>query len=337
MSITKLQPFNLDSTANYTFANVTAGNITGSNLISANYVTGTLTTAEQPNITSTGTLSNLSVSGNVALSGANVSLGAIGNVKITGGTANYVLQTDGTGNLSWAAQTGGGGSGTSISNGTSNVNIATSNGDVTTSVNGNANVLVVTGTGANVNGYANITGNVALSGANVSLGAIGNVKITGGTANYVLQTDGTGNLSWTAQTGGGGGGSYISNGTSNVNIPAADGNINFTAGGNANVVVVTGTGANVNGYASITGNVVLTGPNVSLGTVGNIKIAGGSNGQVLATDGTGNLTWKTAGSGPGGTGFLYIYTRTGGPVTVDVVSRYLNIVGRSGIIPIEIS
>lgn len=106
MAITKLQPFNLDTTANYTFANVTASNINGANLVSANYVTGTLTTATQPNITSTGTLANLTVSGNVALSGANVSLGAVGNLKITGGTANYVLQTDGAGNLSWT--TGGG-------------------------------------------------------------------------------------------------------------------------------------------------------------------------------------------------------------------------------------
>ena len=31
------------------------------------------------------------------------------NVKIAGGTAAYVLSTDGSGNLSWVAQTGGGG------------------------------------------------------------------------------------------------------------------------------------------------------------------------------------------------------------------------------------
>ena len=82
MAITKLQPFNLDTTANYTFANVTASNVNGANLISANYVTGTLTTATQPNITSTGTLVNLTVSGNAAFSGANVTLGAVGNVVL---------------------------------------------------------------------------------------------------------------------------------------------------------------------------------------------------------------------------------------------------------------
>jgi len=39
----------------------------------------------------------------------NTNLGNLGNVKITGGTANYVLQTDGTGNLTWVEQSGGGG------------------------------------------------------------------------------------------------------------------------------------------------------------------------------------------------------------------------------------
>jgi hypothetical protein len=38
-------------------------------------------------------------------------LGNIGNVKITGGTDGYVMTTDGTGNLSWAAGGGGGDSG----------------------------------------------------------------------------------------------------------------------------------------------------------------------------------------------------------------------------------
>ena len=39
-----------------------------------------------------------------------------------------------------------------------------------------------------------------------NLGDIANVQISGGSANYVLQTNGSGNLSWTPQTGGNGGG-----------------------------------------------------------------------------------------------------------------------------------
>ena len=59
------------------------------------------------------TVNGMNVSAN--LSAANLSattsanLGAVGNVIITGGTANYVLQTDGSGNLNWVAQSGGGG------------------------------------------------------------------------------------------------------------------------------------------------------------------------------------------------------------------------------------
>jgi len=48
-------------------------------------------------------------------------------------------------------------------------------------------------------------GNVSVSGVS-NLGSVSNVKISGGTANYVLSTDGASNLSWVAQTGGGGGG-----------------------------------------------------------------------------------------------------------------------------------
>lgn len=49
--------------------------------------------------------------GNINLTGtANVTLGAIGNLKITGGLSGQAITTDGTGNLSWANATGGGSS-----------------------------------------------------------------------------------------------------------------------------------------------------------------------------------------------------------------------------------
>ena len=67
-----------------------------------------VTNAAQPNITSVGPLTSLSVTGNV---NGNLKLAGIANLKIPGGTNGYVLQTDGTGNLSWTAQTGGGGNG----------------------------------------------------------------------------------------------------------------------------------------------------------------------------------------------------------------------------------
>ena len=58
-----------------------------------------------------------------------------------------MLSTNGSGGLSWIAAGGGGGGGANISNGTSNVNIATSGGNITMGVGGTANVVVVTSTG----------------------------------------------------------------------------------------------------------------------------------------------------------------------------------------------
>jgi hypothetical protein len=72
-----------------------------------------------------------------------------------------------------------------------------------------------------------------------------------------------------------------------------DGNVSIGASGNANILVVTGTGANITGTLNTTGNITFTGANVSLGAVANLEITGGSNGQILRTDGTGNLAWST--------------------------------------------
>ena len=40
------------------------------------------------------------------------------------------------------------------------------------------------------------TGNLTFSDANVTLGAVGNVHISGGTDGYLLKTDGNSTLSW---------------------------------------------------------------------------------------------------------------------------------------------
>jgi hypothetical protein len=136
--------------------------------------------------------SNVSITANLSVTGVST-LGAPGNVKITGGTNGYVLSTDGSSNLSWVAQSGGGG-GSSISNGTSNVNIATSGGNVTISTAGNANIMTVTGTGANIAGTLSVSGTT-------NLGSVGNVTITGGTNGYLLSTNGSGGLSWVSPNG----------------------------------------------------------------------------------------------------------------------------------------
>lgn len=131
-----------------------AGNVSNT----ANITINNANVTNNANVGNTLTTSNLTASGNVSFTGANVSLGNVSNLHITGGTANYFLQTDGAGNLVWAVA---GGNTSNISNGTSNVSIATANGNITMSVNGTSNVVVVSSTSANV------TGNINASNANL--------------------------------------------------------------------------------------------------------------------------------------------------------------------------
>ena len=427
------------TTSNITSTVAFIGSLTGNASGSA----ATVTTAAQPNITSTGSLTGLTVSNATGIvnftTSANVTLGAVGNLHISGGTNGYVLSTDGSGALSWISaavasgsnivldtfsgngvQTvftltnaptsenytliningvsqlhsaytvananvtlstapangasievmtfnlgGGGGSGntSNISNGTSNVSIATSGGNVTTSVAGNANIIVVTGTGVNVAGTLNTTGNTTFTGANVTLGAVGNLHISGGTNGYVLSTDGSGALSWisaavasgsnivvdtfsgngvqtvftltnaptsenytliningvsqlhsaytvananvtlstapangasievmTFNLGGGSSGntSNISNGTSNVSIATSGGNVTTSVAGNANIIIVTGTGVNVAGTLNTTGN--LTAGNVSATTFTGALTGAATTAATVTTAAQPNIT-----------------------------------------------
>jgi hypothetical protein len=139
--------------------------------------------------------------------------------------------------------------------------------------------------------------NVTFISGNLSLGNVANVKILGGSPNFALRTDGAGNLSW--------------GDTANANYANFAGNAFAVAGAN-----VSGTVANANtaNYAAFAGNVTiaaqsnitslgnLTSLNVvgtsNLSNVGNVKITGGTNGQYLQTDGTGNLSFS-AGGGSG--------------------------------------
>ena len=106
-----------------------------------------------------------------------------------------------------------------------------------------------------VNGM-NVSANLSVANLTVTtssnLGAVGNVIITGGSNGQYLQTNGSGVLTWSTVNSGST--SNISNGNSNVNIPAINGNVNISAVGNANILVITGTGANITGTLSVTGN-----------------------------------------------------------------------------------
>jgi hypothetical protein len=139
----------LSSNANLSF-NVATGRLTATQL------GGTLTTASQPNITTVGTLGSLAVTGNITSGNAN-----LGNAV----SANYFVG-DGSFLTGISATTS-----TALANGTSNVRIPTSSGNINFSSAGNANIAVITGTGVNITGTRGVSAN-----ANVGyLGTAGRV------------------------------------------------------------------------------------------------------------------------------------------------------------------
>ena len=240
----------------------------------------TVSNAAQPAITSVGSLTAVTVTGNVDA----------GNVNGTAGVFTYV-SGDGANLTNVPA-----GAATSITDGTSNVDIPTTDGNVTVGVGGTADVLIVTSTGVNVTGTLNATGIITGDAGGISnvvyanvtgtptLGNISPLNLDGNVAN-VLAGDGT------FIAAGGGGGSY---GDSNVvtllnafgsNTITTTGLITGDGGGISNVIA-----ANISGTINLatfagTANAV-AGSNVS----GEVPFAQVANSVTLANvSGAGNI------------------------------------------------
>ena len=183
--------------------------------------------------------------------------------------------------------------------------VTLSSGDVTNALSAgvivnsklqNSNVTVNTGAGLSGGGTINLGGNVTLTANVNNITAGTGVTVTPSSGNFTIaigqpvattssvqfgnvtvgntiQATGNitgGNLS-TANTVSVGGNVIANNVTSNTLVTAnnisANGNINFTTSGN-----------------------------VALGSNANVKITGGSTGQLLSTNGTGNLVWISSGN-----------------------------------------
>lgn len=143
---------------------------------------------------------------NATVSGGTLTFTNLANLSIAGGSPGYQLATDGAGVLSWTAPTT---DPTKIINGTSNVEIASLNGNAVVTI-ASANITNFHTGGVEINGLANITGNISTTtgefigdGNSISWADASNVNIGGGTNGYVIQTDGAGTLSWVAQGGAG--------------------------------------------------------------------------------------------------------------------------------------
>ena len=187
MAITRLQPFNLDTTKSYTFGNVTAvGNVSANYLIgNGSQLTGVTTIA---NSISSGTSNIFIVSsgGNIA-----VGVGGTGNVVVWATTGQYV-----TGLLSVSGNITGG---NILTDGLLSVNGNITASNISTSGSGGnitgANVIsatTFTATG-NINGGNLATGGLFSAGGNVTGGNLTTAGLTS-TTNFNITGNVTGNL-----------------------------------------------------------------------------------------------------------------------------------------------
>ena len=254
----------------------TSANLTTPNIGDATFSSLSWNTLSNGNVTA----NNLSI-GNVANIGSNVTIGGSiqananisSNANINGNNAFFTNVLDVGGNLLANNIT----SNHAFSTNTANIsaNLVTSNATVNLEFSGNTanfsgNVIVpnltvnleLSGNTANFTGnvvalntnagnlltanFANIASNITTSNLTVNLQLDGNTANFSG--NITSLNANLGNLA-TANffTG-----TFI-NGTSNVAIPVANGNINLTAGGNTSLVV-TATGANITGNLGVSGN-----------------------------------------------------------------------------------
>ena len=201
-----------------------------------------------------------------------------------------------------------------------NINVTVDNNSITFTPT-DINLNIYSGGFAQVNGnvgelqYNNggILGgvpNTLYNGATLTLGAISNLSITGGSANYVLTTNGSGNLSWTLPTAlalnanianthiSGGTNGYVlqTDGAGNLTWTAQSGGGGNGTPGGSNTQLQFNNAGNFGGIVGTT----YDGANFTLGNISNVKLNGGNAGDYVKTDGAGNLSFGTS---PAGTGW----------------------------------
>jgi hypothetical protein len=206
---------------------------------------------------------NIVMSGDIHVGGESY-LGPVGNVHIEGGTYNYVLITDGTGNLSWAEQQTLDGNTTPYIHfdvGSTGNNQSFSNSLISTySAN---NLMSVFKNGVNIEPfYYTIVGDTL-------------------TMNILLNTGDTVDI---LPSGGGGGGAAAGN---NFEVQFNGGGL-FSANSDFTFDPVNALMTTTN--ANFTGN-------VNFADVSNVFIPGGSANYVLTTDGNGNVSWANVAAG----------------------------------------
>ena len=227
-----------------------SGNITAQYFIgNGSLLTGIVTDTSKKIANGTSNVNIATANGNVT-----VGVGGVANVAtVTTGGVSVAGRISATGNIAGGYFVGNGAlltgitSGSRIASGNSNVVIESANGDVTIGVHGVGNVAVFTPTDIQLKGNVDILGTIVAPGLDFesgNLAVIGNIS-----ADYYY---GNGrNLTGISATSA----QKIANGTSNVNIATANGNVTVGVGGVANVAIFTTTGQNLAGSLSASGNI----------------------------------------------------------------------------------
>ena len=280
------------------------GNLSGANVISANTFNAVIVSASG-NVTGNYFIGNGSQLTGIITSVSNVVNGA-SNLNIGAANANVTISVSTIGNVAVFTPTGASVLGTVVANGNVTGGNVTTAGVISATGNvtgnyfiGNGSQLtgiVASGGAAITNGNSNVT---VGANANITVGVsgIGNVVVFAPTGEYVTgEVSATGNITGsyiygngaflTGISGGGGGGANIANGTSNVNISTANGNITVGVSGVGNVVIITPDGLSASG--NIYGNTF-----ISDGSGGGISAPGNITGGNILTSGyvsaTGNV------------------------------------------------
>jgi len=295
-------------------ANAVAGaNVSGQ--VGNALVAGTVYTNAQPNITSVGTLTSLSVSGN-----ANVgNLGTAGLIVATGNVTGGNLVTGGivsaTGNITGNFFIGNGNQLTSVTALNANVSLVSNNQEysplLATNTTGNLPFKASGGISWNPSTYGLTAGKILLGTGIGAQGVTGTYAFGANTAWKVQSQNGT-NTDAQGQEIGRFGSEYTSGATTfwdsytsyYQGSGASSGWMILNAAGNS-VANVTGTGIAVTGTLSANGNVTvgnLIGPHANGNSNVNIATA---NGNVTITA-VGNTTMTVTGTGANITGNLNV-------------------------------
>jgi hypothetical protein len=259
--------------ANAAFTTPNIGAATGTslvvtgNIVAANIAANTLITTTDLSATGNILAANISANANLTVNNATV------NLALAGNTANFsgnVILNNLTTNLELVGNTANFSGNVVVPNLAVNLALAGNTANFT----GNVILNNLTTNLELAGNTANFSGNVVVPNLSVNLALSGNTANFSG--NISALNANLGNLA-TANffTG------TLINGTSNI-VVNNNGNIDLTSGGNT-TLIVTATGANINGYADVSGNLSAANIAANIANVTNIKVGNTQIGFGTAT------------------------------------------------------